>query len=70
MRRRFRLESLPPLEGEMAKKKERAYKTEKVLKSKALAGYQPDFARAILVNDYYTISEAIAALDAVLKRGE
>lgn len=51
-------------------KKEKAYKTERLLRSKALAGYQPDFARAILVEEFYTISDAKAALDAVLKRGD
>lgn len=51
-------------------KKETAYRTERLLRSQALKGYQPDFARAILKKPYYTISEAKAALDAVLKRGD
>ena len=51
-------------------KKETTFRTERLLKSQALAGYQPDFARAILKKPFYTISEAKAALDAVLKRGE
>ena len=44
------------------------YTREKLLKSKALGEYQQDFAAVILVNDSYTINEAKAALDAVLKR--
>ena len=52
------------------KKAEPRYQTERLLKSKALAGYQPDFAWAILKVDSYTITEARAALDAVLKKGE
>lgn len=55
----------------MAKKTtEPRYKTERLLKSKSLAGYQPDFARAILKGESYTVTEARAALDAVLKKGE
>lgn len=46
------------------------YKREKLLKSKALAGYQRDFAAVILTKDEYSIDEAKAALDAVLKKGE
>lgn len=41
--------------------------TESLLKSKALAGYQIDFARAILTESEYTVDEAKAALDKVLK---
>ena len=44
------------------------YVTEWLIRSKALAGYQQDFARAILVKPFYTIKEARAALDAVLKK--
>lgn len=54
----------------MAKKSKAApepkYTRERLLKSKALAGYQPDFAAVILTEPEYTISEAKAALDAVL----
>ena len=46
------------------------YQTERLLKSKALSGYQKDFARVILTKPEYTIDEAKAALDAVLKKGE
>ena len=49
---------------------EAVYQTERLLKSKALAGYQQDFARVILTKPFYTITEARAALDAVLKKGE
>ena len=52
------------------KNKEIRYSTERLLQSKVLSGYQPDFARAILKKDSYTITEARAALDAVLKKGE
>lgn len=54
----------------MSKSTEPKYNTEMLLKSKVLAGYQRDFARAILTKPEYTITEAIAALDAVLKKGE
>lgn len=45
------------------------YTREALLKSKALSGYQKDFAAVILVNETYTLNEAKAALDAVLKGG-
>lgn len=58
----------------MNKKKETApemwYTTERLLESRALSGYQQDFARAILKAPHYTISGAKAALDAVLKKGD
>jgi hypothetical protein len=44
------------------------YTREALLNSKALCGYQKDFAAVILTNDTYTLSEAKAALDAVLKK--
>ena len=44
--------------------------TEKLLKSEALAGYQQDFAKAILTKPEYTVEEAIAALDKVFKKGD
>lgn len=47
---------------------ETRYSTGRLLRSKALSGYQEDFARAILTAPEYTISEAKAALDAVLER--
>ena len=46
---------------------EKKYATEKLLKSKHLAGYQRDFAKTILTEPKYTVKEAQAALDAVLK---
>lgn len=51
-------------------KAEKKYPTAKLLESKALAGYQIDFARAILNKPEYTVKEAEKALDAVLKGGE
>jgi hypothetical protein len=44
--------------------------TENLLKSKALAGYQQDFAKAILTKPEYTIEEAIATLDKTFKKGD
>lgn len=43
------------------------YPTEKLLKSKALSGYQPDFARVILKEPEYSVEEAKAALNQALK---
>lgn len=40
---------------------------ESLIKSKALSGYQVDFARAILTKPEYTVDEAKAELDKVLK---
>jgi len=45
------------------------YTRERLLKSKALAGYQQDFAAAVLTKSEYTINEAKAAIDAALKKG-
>jgi hypothetical protein len=45
------------------------YTRERLLNSKALKEYQRDFAAVILTDKEYTISEAKAALDAVLKKG-
>lgn len=45
------------------------YPTSKLLKSKALAEYQPDFAKVILKKSEYSIQEAKDTLDAVLKGG-
>lgn len=52
-----------------AKTEEKKYSTEKLLKSRRFAGYQPDFARAILTEPEYTISGAIDALERALKGG-
>lgn len=43
------------------------YPTEKLLKSKALSGYQPDFARVILKEPEYSVEEAKADLEQALK---
>lgn len=48
-------------------KGEKKYLTSKLLKSKYLAGYQRDFAKVILTEPEYTVSEARAVLDRVLK---
>ncbi|MCI9535513.1 MAG: hypothetical protein HFG53_12055 [Lachnospiraceae bacterium] len=47
--------------------KEKMYPTEKLLKSKHLAGYQKDFAKAILNEPAYSIKDAKLALDTALK---
>ncbi len=49
---------------------EKKYPTEKLLKSKQLSGYQPDFVKVILTEPAYSISGAKAALDKALKGGE
>lgn len=41
----------------------------RLLSSRALSGYQPDFAKVILGNKEYTVQEAKETLDAVLKGG-
>ena len=51
-------------------KKLKKYPTDKLLHSKVLSGYQPDFARVILQEPEYTIEDAKAALDKVLKGGK
>ena len=51
------------------KTEEKKYSTEKLLKSSRLAAYQPDFARVILKEPEYTISEAVDALETALKGG-
>ena len=49
---------------------EKKYPTQKLLRSRHLAGYQRDFAKVILTEPAYTISEAKAVLDKVLKEKE
>lgn len=51
-------------------KEEKKYPTSKLLKSKHLAGYQRDFAKVILTEPAYTISEAKEVLDKVLRGGD
>lgn len=48
---------------------EMVYPTEKLLKSRYLAGYQPDFARAILTEKEYSPKEAVKAIEERLKGG-
>ncbi|MBR2999756.1 MAG: hypothetical protein IKF39_02065 [Oscillospiraceae bacterium] len=45
------------------------YDTERLLRSKALADYQQDFARAVLTEPEYTIEEAKAAIETALSKG-
>lgn len=56
--------------AETKSKAEKTYPTEALLKSKALAGYQPDFARALLTKPAYTVREAKDVLDKYLKGGK
>ena len=49
---------------------EKTYPTEALLKSKALAGYQQDFARTLLTKPAYTVREAKDVLDKYLKGGK
>ena len=53
-----------------SKQDEKKYPTAMLLRSKALAGYQPDFAKVILREPEYTVAEAQAALNAALKGGK
>lgn len=52
------------------KSTDKKYPTKKLLKSKHLAGYQPDFARAILTEPEYSIKEAQQILNKRLKGGK
>lgn len=49
---------------------EKTYPTEALLNSKALAGYQPDFASVLLTKSAYTVREAKDVLDKYLKGGK
>lgn len=49
------------------KEDERKIPTKSLIKSGLLSGYQIDFVGAILTKDEYTVEEAKAALDKVLK---
>ncbi|MEY8339079.1 hypothetical protein AALB16_13860 [Lachnospiraceae bacterium 62-35] len=49
---------------------EKRYPVTKLLKSRRLSEYQPDFAKVILTEKEYTISEAKEALDKILKGGK
>lgn len=51
-------------------KKEKMYPTDKLLKSRHLSGYQPDFAKVILTEPAYTINQAKSTIDKVLKGGK
>lgn len=56
--------------AETKSKTEKTYPTEALLKSKALAGYQPDFARTLLTKPAYSVREAKELLDKYLKGGK
>lgn len=56
--------------AELQQTDERRYPTGKLLASRHLAGYQQDFARAILTEPEYTISGALEALNGKLKGGQ
>lgn len=45
------------------------YPTEQLLASRALSGFQPDFARAVLTGPEYTVEEALDALNKFFKGG-
>ena len=51
-------------------KSEKTYPTESLLRSKALAGYQPDFARSVLTKPAYSVRDAKETLDNYLKGGK
>lgn len=46
------------------------FRTEELLKSKALKGYQKDFMKALLVEPEYTIEEAREILDRFFGKGD
>lgn len=46
------------------------YKTESLLKSKAFANYQQDFARALLPEQEYTVEEAKEILNKFFEKKE
>lgn len=48
--------------------KEKKYPVAALLRSRALEGYQKDFAKALLPGEAYTLSEAKAILDRYFKR--
>ena len=48
-------------------KEEKRFPVAKLLRSRHLAGYQPDFAKVVLTEPEYTISEAQEALERNLK---
>lgn len=54
----------------MTKKAEKIYPTEALLKSKALSGYQRDFAAALLTKPAYTLQEAKDILDKYSRGGK
>ena len=59
-----------PEKVEKTTKQEKTYPTEDLLRSKALSGYQQDFARALLTKPAYTLQEAKTILDKYSKGGK
>lgn len=51
------------------KETEKTYPTAALLQSKALSGYQQDFAKALLTKPSYTLREAVEILDKFCKKG-
>lgn len=56
--------------SQQQKSTDRKYPKNKLLKSKQLSGYQPDFAKAILTDPEYSIKEARRELNRRLKGGK
>lgn len=52
------------------KEAELRYPTAALLNSKALAGYQQDFAKVLLTKPYYTLQEAKDTLEKFFKGGK
>ena len=55
--------------GAAARRTEKSKPTDKLLRSRHLAGYQRDFARVVLKEPAYTLSGAKEALERALKGG-
>ena len=65
---RFKTENGGKTLSELKNEREgQRFSTEKLLKSRYLENYQPDFAKIILSKPAYTISEAIETLERTLK---
>lgn len=58
-----------PQKSESPKPAEIRYPTAELLVSKALSGYQRDFAKVLLAEPAYTLQEAKAILDNYFKKG-
>lgn len=58
-----------PNKSPNTEQKAKKYKTEVLLKSKALSNYQTDFAKVLLTEPEYTVEEAKDLLDQFLGKG-